>query len=211
MLSHLDENAELIIRNRSMNLISRQTLLSLVIGKAVELRDDLGEQFFNICLMVAAFGLMLSTHFDKEDEHELYFQQLRIEQLKGENTEEKDYINEPEKMMLISTKKPRRIPKDYYKEFTKYTKQLTAFIKVFKRDLKSIDIKKQENGDVYECELNLNYGKYSVNEEFESTGIKKLIELFNSLMIASLGGIVFIDELDSNADNCGRQEIIERI
>ncbi|WP_156094545.1 hypothetical protein [Butyrivibrio sp. WCE2006] len=120
MLSHLDENAELIIRNRSMNLISRQTLLSLVIGKAVELRDDLGEQFFNICLMVAAFGLMLSTHFDKEDEHELYFQQLRIEQLKGENTEEKDYINELEKMMLISTKKPRRIPKDYYKEFTKY-------------------------------------------------------------------------------------------
>ena len=209
MLSHLDENAELNIRNRSMNLISRQTLLSLVIAKAVELRDDLGEQFFDICLMVAAFGLMLSTHFDKEDEHELYFQQLRIEQLKGENTEEKDYINELEKMMLISTKKPRRIPKDYYKEFTKYTKQLTGFIKVFKRDLKSIDIKKQENGDVYECELNLNYGKYSVNEEFESTGIKKLIELFNSLMIASFGGIVFIDELDSNINDVYLCRLIE--
>lgn len=208
-VSYLDEKEEMDIRNRSMNLISRQTLLSLLITKLVDLKANVSAQFYDVCIMLMVFGLLLTTHFDKEDVHEQYFQQLRIEQLKGDNKEEKAYIDELEKMMRINAKNSRRIPNNYYEEFVEYTKKLTGFVKVFKRDLKSIDITKRENGDVYECELNLNYGKYSVNEEFESTGIKKLIELYSSLSIASLGGIVFIDELDSNINDVYLCRLIE--
>ena len=42
------------------------------------------------------------------------------------------------------------------------------------------------------------YDNYSISTEFESTGIKKLIKLFIYLDIMAKGGIVFIDELDSN-------------
>ena len=42
------------------------------------------------------------------------------------------------------------------------------------------------------------YGTYSINVEFESTGVKKLIKLFTYLQEMVQGGIVFIDEFDSN-------------
>ena len=42
------------------------------------------------------------------------------------------------------------------------------------------------------------YDSYKIYAEFESTGIKKLIRLFGYLKEMVQGGIVFIDELDSN-------------
>ena len=42
------------------------------------------------------------------------------------------------------------------------------------------------------------YDGYKVNVEYESTGIKKLIKLFAYIDEMVQGGIVFIDELDSN-------------
>lgn len=42
------------------------------------------------------------------------------------------------------------------------------------------------------------YEAYKINAEFESTGIKKLIKLFAYLKEMVNGGIVFIDEFDSN-------------
>lgn len=42
------------------------------------------------------------------------------------------------------------------------------------------------------------YESYKIHAEFESTGIKKLIKLFAYLKEMVQGGIVFIDEFDSN-------------
>ena len=88
------------------------------------------------------------------------------------------------------------------KDFSKYEKnveRLQKFIRLFKRELKSIDIEKKEDGDMYICSLNMRYDEtYIVNIEFESTGIKKLIKLFAYLQEIVRGRIVFIDELDSN-------------
>ena len=53
-------------------------------------------------------------------------------------------------------------------------------------------------GDNYVCSLNMVYEGFSINSEFESTGIKKLIKLYAYLQEMVQGGIVFIDELDSN-------------
>ena len=42
------------------------------------------------------------------------------------------------------------------------------------------------------------YDSYRIHAEFESTGIKKLIKLFAYIKEMVQGGIVFIDEFDSN-------------
>ena len=42
------------------------------------------------------------------------------------------------------------------------------------------------------------YDTYKIDAEYESTGIKKLIRLFAYLREMAQGGIVFIDEFDSN-------------
>ena len=86
---------------------------------------------------------------------------------------------------------------------------LTAFLRIFKHDLKSIEIDKKDDGDNYRCDLNLNYGDYLINKEFESTGIKKLIKLYDCFDAASKYGIVFIDEMDSNLNDVYLCKIIE--
>lgn len=48
------------------------------------------------------------------------------------------------------------------------------------------------------CDLVMVYDSYKIHAEFESTGIKKLIKLFVYVREMVRGGIVFIDEFDSN-------------
>ena len=82
-------------------------------------------------------------------------------------------------------------------------------MKIFKHGLENIQIDKKEYGSFYKCELNLDYGDYQINSEFESTGIKKLIRMFDCLDAAANGGIVFIDEMDSNLNDVYLCRIIE--
>ena len=85
-----------------------------------------------------------------------------------------------------------------YEQFEKTIGQLYEFLHIFKNDLKGIEIDRKENGDYWVCNLVMNYGDYKIYAEYESTGIKKFIRLFAYLKEMVHGGIVFIDEFDSN-------------
>ncbi len=56
----------------------------------------------------------------------------------------------------------------------------------------------KEDHELWVCDLVMCYESYKIHAEFESTGIKKLIKLFAYLKEMVQGGIVFIDEFDSN-------------
>jgi hypothetical protein len=108
---------------------------------------------------------------------------------------------------LYDLKKPRRneisvtkraVLKRNIDEYEKRIKRLYSFISIFKRDLKSIVIDKTEDKDQYICDLVMQYENYRFSAEFESTGIKKLIKLYEFFDEMAAGNIVFIDELDSN-------------
>jgi AAA15 family ATPase/GTPase len=55
----------------------------------------------------------------------------------------------------------------------------------------------------------MNYGDYRVHIGFESTGIKRLIRIFDYLTLAMDGKIVFIDEMDSNINDVYLCKIVE--
>ena len=101
------------------------------------------------------------------------------------------------------------ISKDFFEKYKNKVARLTHFLKIFKPNLVSIDIDAKEREDQYECDLNLNYGTYRINKEFESTGIKKLIRLFDCFKAASTIGIVFVDEMDSNLNDVYLCRLIE--
>ena len=86
------------------------------------------------------------------------------------------------------------VPKKKYEYFEKSIEKLCDFIKIFKSDLKEIEIEKKENGDFYICELIMVYEAYKINAEFESTGIKKLIKLYRNGMIE--GSPFNVDSID---------------
>ena len=106
----------------------------------------------------------------------------------------------------VSTK---YVQKDKIDTYMENIHKMERFIKLFRNDLKSIDIEKKENGDIYECSMLMNYGTYRVDTAFESTGINKLIRYFSYLSAASRGDIVFIDEMDSNINDIYLCKLVE--
>ena len=131
-----------------------------------------------------------------EDRHfpDIYLSETNKEEIP---TKERHDFNFSEK--LFSLHRQGRITFVRKKDIVFYEKhinRLTAFIRVFKPELKSIEINRLEDKDVYLCTNILVYPTYRINEEFESNGIRQLIRLYDALEAGYQGKIVFIDEMD---------------
>lgn len=197
------------IKKKTANLLSTNSFAYLYIMRFTKEQNTDNSLLAHIMLFII-FAATFKIYMAEEDQHELYFMRKNIKERNINNetfgVDFEEYINELDKISGVNEK---YIRKEDYAEYRSKIGRLTEFIKLFKRDLVTIDIDKKDNGDVYVCDLNLNYGDYSVNKEFESTGIKKLIRLFDCFDAASGIGIVFIDELDSNLNDVYLCKIIE--
>ena len=120
-----------------------------------------------------------------------------------------DFINQVKEKVLTSRGDERLIPKKIYASYEEQVRRLCEFVKIFKPELVDIEIEKKDYDQFYKCNLKMVYEDYTLDKEFESRGIKKMMDLFNYLNTASNGGIVFIDELDSNINDVYLDKIIE--
>lgn len=193
-----DEKEKQLAEKKSLNLLSARSFCHIVVMLYAETNNLY--VFNDVSLQTLVFlslPLHLEIYLGEEDQHKEYIFRKQIDKMPLDMLKAHFGISE------------RIISKSRFKEYEKRVVQLTEFLKVFKSNLVSIDIDKKENGDVYECELNLNYGEYSINREFESTGIKKLIRLFDCFAAADQSGIVFIDEMDSNLNDVYLCKLLE--
>ena len=203
-----------IIEKKTANLLSANPLVYMYITKIqkeLENTEIIDKELLLHMIMPSTLVIIISVYLEEEDQHELYFLKKRMQdsQLGDQKMQHRllRYVEEFRNLSLKVTEKS--IEKKKLDQYRQKVEQLTQFIRIFKPDLMSIDIDAKENGEFYECELNLNYGDYSINKEFESTGIKKLIRLFDCFMAASTSGIVFIDEMDSNLNDVYLCKLIE--
>ena len=197
-LDEFDVNKTFFNENRTstLNLLNQQTFVSNFVSR-FDFNDNNREyqESVNLLFYIFGFGSALNVCLDNPDE-QIHFSQ-----------NQKVMDNIINSRFLISN--DRFIPKQYYSEFEKQVKRMLAFIRIFKTDLINISIDAKDYKDDYKCNLVMNYRDYSIDEEFESSGIRKLMNLFYYLDFAALGGIVFIDELDSNINNIYLDKIIE--
>lgn len=192
-----------MIEKKTLNLLSSRSLAYALLTIYEEKSSFSNTKGVFPIILFLSFVLHLTVYFGEEDKHEDYFFRKYVEEMDfGEEIMRKGM----RPSYFVSEK---IIGKDQFEDYQNEIAQLTRFLKVFKPALTSIDIDKKENGDVYECELNLNYGDYSINREFESTGIKKLIRLFDCFAAADQQGIVFIDEMDSNLNDVYLCKLLE--
>lgn len=188
---------------KTMNLLSNSSSLILY-SEVMSNSDEFKTRrvsFLGMCLWALRIvAENIYIYMDQSDNHVNYF-------LSDILLEEKDLdfttiINQAKRLnankLNIFHTNFDTVEKNAYSKYESIVKRLYNFIKIFKPELLNIDIDRKENGDVYVCSLNMVYDNYSISTEFESTGIKKLIKLFIYLDIMTKGGIVFIDELDSN-------------
>lgn len=194
-----------MIEDQTKNLLSGCTMVSVILGKDELCRSLSGKKndLWTSVISLALLGSNLYICLDEGDNHSKYHmnhylysqEELNINdfdvfcrqmrQLNGRNAGEFTVV-------------PVLVEKDRYKAYEERVNHLYEFLHIFKDDLAAVDIDRKENGSCYSCSLVLNYGDYAVNAEFESTGIKKLIKLYDAFDQMVHGGIVFIDELDSN-------------
>lgn len=193
--------------DQTNNLLKASTVSSLFLEWIVNMKSErkklFDEPIFYDLLRLYSFGISIFVYLDQHDDHADYV----IEgAMYGDNDNDDELLKELLRGLSV-LKSPRRneisikkrlVLKKDIDEYEKRIERLYGFISIFKRDLKNISIDKMDEVEFYKCDLVMEYENYKVSAEFESTGIKKLIKLYEFFDEMAAGNIVFIDELDSN-------------
>lgn len=213
-LSGLKEENELSIKilNKTMNLLETASMSVLYYEKiwTVMIEDKRESKLYVGLLEVALFylivlGRKIHVYLDQSDDHRRYVARSSIENY-GDGEKYKDEIdglwhslvkmdNDFLSMIAVTG---NIVLKSLYSDFEEEVDQLYEFLHIFKSDLQKIEIDKKEDHNCWICDLVMVYESYRIHAEYESTGIKKLIKLFVYIKEMVEGGIVFIDEFDSN-------------
>lgn len=204
-----NETVKNIIEKKTFNLLNKNPFMSLYIVDYTSVIEKDKEFSYNIAAMLFLIAL-INVYINEEDKHDIYFLRKTIRESHEKSSEYIDDINEIlDTISVYSGFDDNSISKSEFDKYKESVKQLTKFIQIFKRELKSIDIDAKDDGDNYRCELIFNYGNYKVNKEFESTGIKKLVRLYSAFKAANNYGIAFVDEMDSNINDIYLCKLIE--
>ncbi|MDO4467094.1 MAG: AAA family ATPase [Bacillota bacterium] len=195
-----------IFLKKSINVLSNTASSALFFSLFINEDDNFSKSsfLFDSILALFVFGTNIYVYMDQSDNHTDYYLKnmlLYSPEIKHNGMLEslfKSAKEMEERFLNVFSIEGNVIPKKLYGDFEKSVDKLKDFIQIFKTDLEDIHIDRKENGDMYVCNLIMVYDSYSINTEFESTGIKKLIKLFAYIQKMAQGEIVFIDELDSN-------------
>lgn len=200
-----DELADTLFR-KTTNLLETASLSALFHDKILPIILENKEKmngWFSACIcMLFLFGNKLFVYLDQSDDHREYIMTNTIK-YEWKNTRDvgslvDDYINLDTDYLDLILSSDNIVSKTKYDGFQENVRGLYRFLKIFKSELQDIEIDRKENQNVYICNLIMVYGAYKIHAEYESTGVKKLIKLYAYLKEMAEGGIVFIDEFDSN-------------
>ncbi len=201
------------IEKKTLNLLSNHSFIYLYLtnrAKNVALRKGYDNKLFISVFACVLLVLNIKVYLAEEDQHELFFLRKKLKESRLDHQVfVNDFLEYGNSLNEILGVNEKFVDKKSFVKYKERVGQLTQFIKIFKPGLISIDIDAKEDGERYVCDLNLNYGSYVINKEFESTGIKKLIRLFDCFVAASRGAIVFVDEMDANLNDVYLCKLIE--
>lgn len=189
--------------NRTMNLLSTTSMCALLCGKFLyENRKKIQENqivFVNTISNLYILGHKLHIYLDQSDDHREFAAINSMESYENKYVSVlKSYLRMDNDILSVISVTRNLVLKEKYAQFEKTIHRLYEFLHIFKSDLQAIEIDRKENQDFFVCDLVMVYDSYKIHAEYESTGIKKLVRLFAYLNEMVCGGIVFIDEFDSN-------------
>ncbi len=164
--------------------------------------DNVG--IFYYLLINRLFADNISIYLDSMDIHKEYDDAF-IEELINREFKIK---NESFIRNTIGSKKDI-ILKNQLEDYKTNVERLTEFLKLFKPSLKTIKLDIAEDEEYYYCCKKMIYDSYEVDSDYESTGIQKLMSIYNSLDDVTKGKIVFIDELDANINGVYLKVLLE--
>ena len=201
------------VMKNTANLLNNSSLISLLFSSNAGLEILKASDMYYAFLFLFCNSLTIVLQDSDDNYVDFYDMAAQVEKLKKVETElSKTMFFDLLHQNKIVKPLADRVKISEFKIYEKKIKRLVKFLQVFKSDLKDIEIKKEEDGYFYNCELILKYNDgRKVNKKYESSGIKKLIRLFSALCDVEQGKIVFIDELDANIHDVLLIKLIEYI
>ncbi|WP_405309572.1 AAA family ATPase [Methanobrevibacter sp.] len=205
------------IKIAAMNLLDKQSFVTILIKHIFGDKGIiLGNKLDVAVLYSLIFAFSITILMQDSDKNYINFSsvtsQLDAIQIQKKKLNDDNIFLNLLRENRIPQRQTEQVPKKDFEKFEKYIDNLCSFIRVFKDDFQTIEIKKDENGDNYECEIILIYndGK-RINKKYESTGIKKIIEMYSALCSVENGDIVFIDEFDANIHDVLLVKLVEYV
>lgn len=200
-----------IIKEKTLNLLDRQTFNSTLFFSKENSEMLIDRQSYHFYLLLIMCSLSTMVYIDAEDSHATYIVKKRISELDETDTcvFEKDFIKRLKNDLFKTSNDEIMIPKELFPSYQDKISRMAEFIKIFKPELETIEIETKDKDKYYKCNLKMVYLGYTLDKEYESRGIKKMMDLFDYLDAASQGAIVFIDELDANVNDVYLDKIIE--
>ena len=186
-----------------LNLLEKRSIVNILWERYPELKSDeklVG--YVSVLMMPIILSVEIDVIVNESDTHYDYLMKHKVV----------DFPNFFKNLVYSKTrirKDTDVIRKEDFNEYKDNILRLENFIKIFKPDLQAIEVDSKEDSDILLCEKYFCYDGYRVHSEFESTGIKKLIELFNAFCNVTNGKIVFIDEIDANLHDVYLCKLIE--
>lgn len=196
-----------MLLQKTINLLTNTSMCELFCENVASSEEDVLGKYSGpllVGLMVLfIFSNKLYAYLDQPDDHSDYFVKKLLHHADGMGDIDRNlstnYFKGMDTVMLnVIMVAENVVSKDRYERFEAMVANLYEFVHIFKSDLKGIEIDRKENQGTYICSLVMVYDSYKIHAEFESTGIKKLIKLYAYIREMVQGGIVFIDEFDSN-------------
>lgn len=211
-INSANDNLKSVFINRTSNLLSSASVSVLFVERILfsnaEPLKTLHENkcLFSISLLALfVFGNNIYIFMDQSDYHTDYLLNSMITHATKIDFEDPSFRKLLDSAYELQNTQGETlsvecnyVSKIGYDGFEKKVKKLANFIQIFKNELQDIDIEKKEDGKEYRCYLKMRYSDYLIDAEFESTGVKKLIKLYDYIQKMAKGAIVFIDEFDSN-------------
>lgn len=202
-------------KNRTLNILKYATCTSILkeidVQKEISNHIPYGDTKINhnlgliyYLLINQSFADNITIFLDSKDIHKEYDNYNFFINVLNENNRE----NELSMRNTIGSKRDE-ILKDKIDDYKTNIKRLTEFLKLFKPTLKDIKLDIFEDEKYYYCSKKMVYDNYEVDSDYESTGIQKLMSIYNSIDDVTKGKIVFIDELDSNISGVYLRVLIE--
>ena len=200
-----------LIKNNSMNLLDNNSIVAAVENLYLQNYEVKKWTTLLDLFVLKLFAIELTVELNKEDKHLDYLSNKQfLEDMVDKTKFYYEILNKQINDKLeLSAIYDDVIPVEKFNEYEKMIDNLSSFIKIFKPDLKRIEIDKKINDKVYKCKKIFIYDNYPIDMEFESTGIKKLVRLYTNFKKYVNGGVVFIDEMDANLHDVYFTKLIE--
>lgn len=197
-------------KEKTQNLLDQRSLVTFI-GEIIAAKLHRASLPFRHLFSLMAFAAGIYVYIDGEDDHRNYvYKHLPASFQDNVLKEQEDLIIYPWASTAGKSTEELVIPKGILASYQKRVDKLAAFIRLFKTDLRNIEIYTKDIGDdLYKCSLIMKYDDYDLDAEYESRGIRKLMGLFDTLDAACRGNIIFIDELDSNINDVYLIKLIE--